>query len=94
MDGEQPAASAGADITRSAMVVTIATLIGHLIPLLRSVWLSRMPALITAIAPRTLALLEVGVRVGDADLIARAPPGFLPKTELSAAAIGRILRTG
>jgi VIT family len=38
------------DIMRSAVVITIATLIGHLIPLLPFVWLPRTAALITAIA--------------------------------------------
>src|SRR2546428_4213567 len=35
-----------ADIFRSAFVITIATLIGHLIPLLPFVWLARAPALV------------------------------------------------
>src|SRR5438309_7189020 len=39
-----------ADIFRSAIVITIATLIGHLIPLLPFLWLDRTPALILAIA--------------------------------------------
>jgi predicted membrane protein (TIGR00267 family) len=42
-------------------VITIATLIGHLIPLLPFVWLSRTTSLITAIALSTLVLFGVGV---------------------------------
>src|SRR5207245_5834014 len=37
------------DIVRSAIVITIATLIGHLIPLLPFAWLSRTTALIVSI---------------------------------------------
>jgi VIT1/CCC1 family predicted Fe2+/Mn2+ transporter len=37
------------DISRRAVVITIATLIGHLIPLLPFVWLPRTTALVTAI---------------------------------------------
>src|SRR2546422_1720876 len=50
-----------ADIFRSAVVITIATLIGHLIPLLPFVWLDRTPALILAIALSALVLFGVGV---------------------------------
>jgi vacuolar iron transporter family protein len=49
------------DIFRSAVVITIATLVGHLIPLLPFVWLSRTTALITAIALSALVLFGVGV---------------------------------
>src|SRR5438445_4679858 len=49
------------DIFRSAVVITIATLIGHLIPLLPFVWLDRTPALILAIALSALVLFGVGV---------------------------------
>jgi vacuolar iron transporter family protein len=49
------------DIMRSAIVITVATLIGHLIPLLPFVWLSRTAALITAIALSALVLFGVGV---------------------------------
>jgi len=49
------------DIFRSAVVITIATLIGHLIPLLPFAWLSRTTALITAIALSALVLFGVGV---------------------------------
>jgi VIT1/CCC1 family predicted Fe2+/Mn2+ transporter len=37
------------DISRRAVVIAIATLIGHLIPLLPFVWLPRTTALVTAI---------------------------------------------
>jgi VIT1/CCC1 family predicted Fe2+/Mn2+ transporter len=50
-----------ADIFRSAVVITIATLIGHLIPLLPFVWLARAPALILAIALSAAVLFGVGV---------------------------------
>ena len=54
------------DILRSAVVITIATLIGHLIPLLPFAWLSRTAALITAFALSALVLFGVGVySVGD-----------------------------
>lgn len=48
------------DIFRSAVLITIATLIGHLIPLLPFVWLSRTAALITAIVLSALVLFGVG----------------------------------
>jgi predicted membrane protein (TIGR00267 family) len=48
-------------ILRSAVVITIATLIGHFIPLLPFVWLSRTAALITAIVLSALVLFGVGV---------------------------------
>jgi vacuolar iron transporter family protein len=50
-----------ADIMRSAVVITIATLIGHLIPLLPFVWLSRTSALILAIVLSAIVLFGVGV---------------------------------
>jgi predicted membrane protein (TIGR00267 family) len=50
-----------ADILRSAVVITIATLIGHLIPLLPFVWLARTPALVLAIVLSALVLFGVGV---------------------------------
>jgi vacuolar iron transporter family protein len=49
------------DIMRSAIVITVATLIGHLIPLLPFVWLSRTAALVTAIVLSALVLFGVGV---------------------------------
>jgi predicted membrane protein (TIGR00267 family) len=48
-------------IVRSAVVITFATLIGHLIPLLPFVWLPRTAALITAIVLSAGALFGVGV---------------------------------
>jgi VIT1/CCC1 family predicted Fe2+/Mn2+ transporter len=50
-----------ADIIRSAVVITIATLIGHLIPLLPFVWMARTPALVLAIVLSALVLFGVGV---------------------------------
>jgi VIT1/CCC1 family predicted Fe2+/Mn2+ transporter len=49
------------DIFRSAVVITIATLIGHLIPLLPFVWLPQNQALVLAIVLSALALFGVGV---------------------------------
>jgi VIT1/CCC1 family predicted Fe2+/Mn2+ transporter len=49
------------DIMRSSVVITIATLIGHLIPLLPFVWLPRAVALITAIILSAGVLFGVGV---------------------------------
>jgi vacuolar iron transporter family protein len=48
------------DILRSAIVITGATLIGHLIPLLPFVWLPRTTALILAIVLSALVLFGVG----------------------------------
>jgi vacuolar iron transporter family protein len=48
-------------ILRSSVVITIATLIGHLIPLLPFAWLSRTSALITAFVLSALVLFGVGV---------------------------------
>ncbi|HEX9300296.1 MAG TPA: VIT1/CCC1 transporter family protein [Actinomycetota bacterium] len=50
-----------ADIFRSAVVITIATLIGHLIPLLPFLWLDRTPALVLAIVLSAVVLFGVGV---------------------------------
>jgi predicted membrane protein (TIGR00267 family) len=49
------------DIRRTSVVITIATLIGHLIPLLPFVWLARTPAMILAIVLSALVLFGVGV---------------------------------
>src|SRR5213594_4450393 len=49
------------DILRAAVVITVATLVGHLIPLLPFVVLPRTPALVLAIAVSALALFAVGV---------------------------------
>jgi vacuolar iron transporter family protein len=48
-------------VLRAAVVIGIATLIGHLIPLVPFLFLDRTPALILAIALSTLALFAVGV---------------------------------
>jgi predicted membrane protein (TIGR00267 family) len=48
-------------LTVAAAVITIATLIGHLIPLLPFVWLSRTTALVTAIVLSAGVLFGVGV---------------------------------
>jgi VIT1/CCC1 family predicted Fe2+/Mn2+ transporter len=48
------------DAIRTAVVVTIATLIGHLIPLLPFVVLARTPALVTAFVLSGLVLFGVG----------------------------------
>ncbi len=50
-----------ADIFRSAFLITIATLIGHLIPLFPFMWLARTPALVLAIALSAVVLFGVGV---------------------------------
>src|SRR6266571_12141 len=62
-DGREtaPEASQTPKILRSAVVITIATLIGPLIPLLPFAWLSRTTALITAIVLSGLVLFGVGV---------------------------------
>jgi predicted membrane protein (TIGR00267 family) len=49
------------DIMRSAVVITLATLIGHLIPLLPFVWLPRTTALVTAFVLSAGVLFGVGV---------------------------------
>ncbi len=49
------------DIVRSSVVITIATLIGHLIPLAPFVILARTPALVTAIVLSAIVLFGVGV---------------------------------
>ena len=49
------------DILRSAVVITIATFIGHLVPLLPFVWLPRTTALIWATVLSALVLFGVGV---------------------------------
>jgi vacuolar iron transporter family protein len=54
----QPVQSA--DILRSATLITVATLIGHLIPLLPFAWLPRTTALITAFILSAAVLFGVG----------------------------------
>jgi vacuolar iron transporter family protein len=49
------------DIFRSATLITVATLIGHLVPLIPFLVLARTPALILAIALSGLVLFGVGV---------------------------------
>ena len=49
------------DILRTAVVIGVATLIGHLIPLVPFVFLSRTPALILAVVLSGVALFGVGV---------------------------------
>jgi VIT1/CCC1 family predicted Fe2+/Mn2+ transporter len=48
------------DVMRSSAVITVATLIGHLIPLLPFVWLARGPALILALILSAVVLFAVG----------------------------------
>jgi len=48
------------DAIRTAVVVTIATLIGHVIPLVPFVLLARTPALVTAFVLSGLVLFGVG----------------------------------
>jgi predicted membrane protein (TIGR00267 family) len=55
----QPVAKS--DIVRTSVVITVATLIGHLIPLLPFMALPRSPALVLSIALSALALFGVGV---------------------------------
>jgi len=49
------------DVIRTSIVITVATLIGHLIPLAPFFALSRVPALITSIVLSALVLFAVGV---------------------------------
>ena len=49
------------DILRSAVVITVATLIGHLIPLLPFLALARTPALVVSIVASGVVLFGVGV---------------------------------
>jgi VIT1/CCC1 family predicted Fe2+/Mn2+ transporter len=49
------------DVLRVAIVITVATLIGHLIPLVPFLFISRTPALILGIVLSALALFGVGV---------------------------------
>jgi predicted membrane protein (TIGR00267 family) len=48
------------DVLRSSVVITVATLIGHLIPLLPFVWLPRETALVLALVLSALVLFAVG----------------------------------
>jgi VIT1/CCC1 family predicted Fe2+/Mn2+ transporter len=49
------------DILRTSVVITVATLVGHLIPLIPFMVLSRTPALVVAIVLSGLVLFGVGV---------------------------------
>lgn len=48
------------DVVRTAVVIGVATLIGHLIPLLPFFVLARTPALVVAIVLSVVALFAVG----------------------------------
>jgi VIT1/CCC1 family predicted Fe2+/Mn2+ transporter len=48
-------------LLRSAVIVTVATLIGHLIPIIPFMVVARMPAIIVAIALSAVTLFAVGV---------------------------------
>jgi VIT1/CCC1 family predicted Fe2+/Mn2+ transporter len=48
------------DVMRSSAVITVATLIGHLIPLMSFVWLPRGPALVLALILSAIVLFAVG----------------------------------
>jgi vacuolar iron transporter family protein len=48
-------------LLRSAVIVTVATLIGHLVPLIPFMVATRTPAIVTAIALSALTLFAVGV---------------------------------
>jgi VIT1/CCC1 family predicted Fe2+/Mn2+ transporter len=48
------------DALRSSVVITAATLVGHLIPLLPFLWLARTPAVVVAITLSALVLFGVG----------------------------------
>jgi VIT1/CCC1 family predicted Fe2+/Mn2+ transporter len=49
------------DILRSSVVIFIATLVGHLIPLVPFLWLAQMPALVLALVLSAIVLFGVGV---------------------------------
>jgi vacuolar iron transporter family protein len=49
------------DALRSSVVITVATLIGHLIPLVPFLWLARTPAVVVAVMLSALVLFGVGV---------------------------------
>jgi vacuolar iron transporter family protein len=49
------------DIMRTSLVITVATLVGHLIPLIPFVVLPRAPALVLAIVLSAVVLFGVGV---------------------------------
>jgi VIT1/CCC1 family predicted Fe2+/Mn2+ transporter len=49
------------EIMRSSFVIFVATLVGHLIPLIPFIWMPRTPALVLAIVLSALVLFGVGV---------------------------------
>jgi VIT1/CCC1 family predicted Fe2+/Mn2+ transporter len=49
------------EILRTSVVITVATLIGHLIPLVPFLWLARTPAVVLAVVLSALVLFGVGV---------------------------------
>jgi VIT1/CCC1 family predicted Fe2+/Mn2+ transporter len=51
---------ANADVMRSSVVITAATLVGHLIPLFPFLFLSRGPALVLAVILSAVVLFGVG----------------------------------
>lgn len=69
-------------LVKSAAVVTMATLVGHLVPLLPFMIVARIPAIIGAIALSTIALFAVGV------YSAKTLVGDWRKSGLQMAAIG------
>ena len=48
------------DAVRSSVIITAATLVGHLIPLVPFLWLAQTPAVVVAIALSAVALFGVG----------------------------------
>jgi vacuolar iron transporter family protein len=50
-----------AEVVRSSVLIFVATLVGHLIPLVPFLWLPRSPALVLAIVLSALVLFGVGV---------------------------------
>jgi VIT1/CCC1 family predicted Fe2+/Mn2+ transporter len=64
------------DLFRSAIVITIATLVGHPIPLAPFIWAPRTTALILAIVFSVLVLFGVGAY--EAVTLVGAPIPFLP----------------
>jgi vacuolar iron transporter family protein len=69
-------------LVRSAVIVTVATLIGHLIPLVPFMVVARTPAIIMAIALSAVTLFAVGV------YSAKTLVGDWPKSGLQMVAIG------
>ena len=83
-----------ADILRASVVITVATLIGHLIPLVPFLWLTRTLALVLAIILSARVLFGVGMYsaltlVGDW----RKNGLKMVVIGLGAAAVGRLFHT-